>query len=103
MKRVATFPFLFLLASGLLRAQAETDVQKRLKTDEDRISALESEIKALKAALTAATSAAAPAQPAAPVPGTAPAASAQAPAQVPAQAPGQPGSQPPAADRKSVV
>jgi len=31
----------------MLRAQAESDVQKRLKADEDRISALESEIKVL--------------------------------------------------------
>lgn len=83
MKRMAIFSCFFFVAACMLRAQAESDVQKRLKADEDRISALESEIKVLKAALTAAPSASTAAQQGAPAP--APSTAEQAPAQAPSQ------------------
>ena len=82
MKRIAAVSCFLFAVSGVLRAQGESDVQKRLKADEERISTLESEVQALKAALTAATSASTAAQPGAPAPAPKP--------QVPAEAPSQP-------------
>jgi hypothetical protein len=98
MRRLVVLVWLLVLAPGILGAQTNDKVEERLKADEDRIRALEEEIKVLKAALVAVTPGAPPAAVQVPAPtpeavavppppvqqaASQPAAEPQAPAQAP--------------------